>query len=110
MNRLSCTFALARSATLAATPRPTLVHFARAMSQSTAAAASQGEQLVLSEKKGNVLVLTLNRPKALNALSSPLFEQLNGAFAKAQVDDEVRAVVLTGGEKNFAGESRSEGW
>lgn len=107
MNRLSHTFALARSATLAATPRPTLVHFARAMSQSTAAAAAaQGEQLVLSEKKGNVLVLTLNRPKALNALSSPLFEQLNGEFAKAQVDDEVRAVVLTGGEKNFAGGSR----
>jgi enoyl-CoA hydratase len=102
MNRLSHTLSLVRSSTLSATPRPTLVHFARAMSQS--AAATQGDKLVLAERKGPVLVLTLNRPKALNALSSPLFEQLNGEFAKAQVDDEVRAVVLTGGEKNFAGE------
>ncbi|KAJ9115682.1 hypothetical protein QFC20_001009 [Naganishia adeliensis] len=70
------------------------------MSQS--AAPTQGDKLVLAERQGPVLVLTLNRPKALNALSSPLFEQLNGEFAKAQVDDDVRAVVLTGGEKNFA--------
>lgn len=104
MNRLSHTLALVRSSTLSATPRPTLVHFARAMSQS--AAPTQGDKLVLAERQGPVLVLTLNRPKALNALSSPLFEQLNGEFAKAQVDDDVRAVVLTGGEKNFAGESR----
>ena len=103
--------ALLRSTTLTATPRPALVHFARAMSQSSQSSASQastavaGDRLVLSERRGAVLVLTLNRPKALNALSSPLFAELNAEFDKAQREEGVRAVVLTGGEKNFAGES-----
>lgn len=74
----------------------------RAMSSSTAAST---DKLVLSERHGPVLVLTLNRPKALNALSSPLFGELNKEFENAQRDAEVRAVVLTGGEKVFAGES-----
>ncbi|KAJ9107859.1 hypothetical protein QFC19_002765 [Naganishia cerealis] len=65
-------------------------------------AAATSEKLVLSERHGPVLVLTLNRPKALNALSSPLFGELNKEFDAAQRDDAVRAVVLTGGEKVFA--------
>jgi hypothetical protein len=106
--RTAHTFALLRSSTLTATPRPALVHFARAMSQSTASQVSDivaDDRLVLTERRGAVLVLTLNRPKALNALSSPLFEVLNEEFDKAQREEGVRAVVLTGGEKVFAGKS-----
>lgn len=79
---------------------------ARMMSSSSSAVA---DQLVLVDKQGPVTVLTLNRPKALNALSSPLFVQLNNELDKAAEDDSVKCIVLTGGEKVFAGESwRSE--
>lgn len=62
------------------------------------------EPLVLVDRQGPVTVLTLNRPKALNALSSPLFKQLNDELDKASEDDAVRCIVITGGEKVFAGE------
>jgi enoyl-CoA hydratase len=62
------------------------------------------ESLVLTSRSpsNQVLILQLNRPKALNALSSPLFEKLNEELRKADEDDSVRAIVLTGGEKVFA--------
>lgn len=62
------------------------------------------EPLVLASRSqsNKVAILTLNRPKALNALSSPLFDQLNQELEKADADESVRAIVLTGGEKNFA--------
>jgi enoyl-CoA hydratase len=65
---------------------------------------SATEPLVLSSRSANnsVAILTLNRPKALNALSSPLFDQLNAELSKADEDESVRAIVLTGGEKVFA--------
>jgi enoyl-CoA hydratase len=47
--------------------------------------------------------VTLNRPKSLNALSSPLFKELNQALEDADKDDSVGAMVLTGSEKAFAG-------
>ena len=70
---------------------------ARAMSTSP-------ESLILSTRSSSnhVAILTLNRPKALNALSSPLFAQLNEELDKAGDDDSVRAVVITGGDKVFA--------
>ncbi|WVO15248.1 hypothetical protein L204_102903 [Cryptococcus depauperatus] len=49
-----------------------------------------------------VAILTLNRPKALNALNTPLFEVLNAELAKAEKDDQIRAIVITGGDKVFA--------
>lgn len=57
---------------------------------------------VLSELTGNVLVLTLNRPEAGNALNGALSAALSEQLAAATDDPEVRAVVLTGaGEKIF---------
>lgn len=47
--------------------------------------------------------VTLNRPKALNALSSPLFRELNDALSKYDDDDGTGAIVITGSEKAFAG-------
>lgn len=62
------------------------------------------QPLVLSSRSpsNTVAILTLNRPKALNALSSPLFDTLNEELAKADEDESVKAIVLTGGEKVFA--------
>jgi enoyl-CoA hydratase/carnithine racemase len=53
----------------------------------------------------NRSAVTLNRPKALNALSSPLFKELNSALAKFEEDKDVGAIVLTGSDKAFAGKS-----
>ncbi len=48
-------------------------------------------------------LVQLNRPKALNALSTPLFVELNDALRKLDADKEIGAIVLTGSEKAFAG-------
>lgn len=47
--------------------------------------------------------VTLNRPKALNALCSPLFTELNDALSKYDSDKEIGAIIITGSEKAFAG-------
>jgi len=57
---------------------------------------------IVSEKRGKVGVITLNRPKALNALSSALFHEVNDALFKFDSDDSVGAIVITGSEKAFA--------
>lgn len=57
---------------------------------------------VLSETVDNVLVLTLNRPEAGNALNGALSEALSNALNDAVTNDDVRVVVVTGaGEKIF---------
>ena len=53
----------------------------------------------------SVALLTLNRPKALNALSTPLFKDLNHALLEADANKDVGAIVITGSEKAFAGET-----
>ena len=60
------------------------------------------EPAVLVERRGNVLVLTLNRPDARNAVNGAVSAGLGDGLALAQDDDEVRAVVITGtGDKSF---------
>ena len=49
-----------------------------------------------------VLLLTLNRPEALNALNTSLLGELSAALDAAETDSEVRAVVITGSERAFA--------
>ncbi|OCF60856.1 enoyl-CoA hydratase [Kwoniella mangroviensis CBS 10435] len=68
------------------------------------AMSSSADQLVIPSRSpsNKVSILTLNRPKALNALSTPLFQALNAELEKAEADDTVRAIVITGGEKVFA--------
>jgi len=52
--------------------------------------------------EGRVGLITLNRPKALNALSSPLVTDLIAALRHFDADDSVGAIVLTGSQKAFA--------
>jgi enoyl-CoA hydratase len=60
--------------------------------------------LILFDKpESGVGVLTLNRPDKLNALSTPLLDELSAALDAAEADPAVRIVILTGaGEKAFA--------
>ncbi len=57
---------------------------------------------IIVETKGRVGLVTLNRPKALNALSSKLIAELGAALDAFEADDEIGAIVLTGSEKAFA--------
>ena len=60
------------------------------------------EQAILSEKRGAVGVLTINRPKTLNALNVPTLLEMEAALTAFEADDEVRAIVITGaGERAF---------
>ncbi|NJM49887.1 MAG: enoyl-CoA hydratase [Sphingomonadales bacterium] len=60
-------------------------------------------ETILSETKGAVTIITLNRPQALNALSGAVLEELISAFAVFEADDSQLCAVLTGsGEKAFA--------
>ncbi|KZT63154.1 ClpP/crotonase [Daedalea quercina L-15889] len=63
---------------------------------------AQYEHILTSRPAEGVALITLNRPKALNALSTPLFIELNDAVANFDHDDDVRALVLTGSERVFA--------
>ena len=48
------------------------------------------------EREGNYGIITLNRPKSLNALSAPLFEELEGLITDIEKDDNLQAFILTG--------------
>jgi len=63
---------------------------------------SQFTHILTSRPAQGVALITLHRPKALNALSTPLFTELNQAMREADGDDAVGAIVLTGSEKAFA--------
>lgn len=52
-----------------------------------------------------MFIVTLNRPKALNALCTPLFKELNEALSNYDNDKSIGAIIITGSEKAFAGES-----
>jgi enoyl-CoA hydratase len=57
---------------------------------------------LLIERDGAVAILTLNRPKVLNALNTQTLDELRRAILELKHDEGVRAVVLTGaGEKSF---------
>ncbi|AAK80658.1 enoyl-CoA hydratase [Clostridium acetobutylicum] len=65
---------------------------------------------VILEKEGKVAVVTINRPKALNALNSDTLKEMDYVIGEIENDSEVLAVILTGaGEKSFvAGADISE--
>ena len=56
----------------------------------------------LTERRGNVLVITINRPEARNAVNGAVSTAVGDALQQAQEDPDVRAVVITGaGDKSF---------
>jgi crotonobetainyl-CoA hydratase len=60
------------------------------------------EPAVLAERRGNVLVITINRPEARNCVNGAVSIGVGNALQEAQDDADVRAVVITGaGDKSF---------
>ena len=59
-------------------------------------------EMILTEKRGSVGLVTLNRPEARNALNNQLLRELINALEAFDNDDAVGALVVTGNEKAFA--------
>lgn len=59
-------------------------------------------QNIVVATRGRVGLVTLNRPKALNALNDALMNELASAFASFEADEGIGAIVITGSEKAFA--------
>ncbi len=59
-------------------------------------------QNILTETRGRVGLITLNRPRQLNALNDELMNELGAALLAFDADDGIGAIVITGNEKAFA--------
>ncbi|WP_454685420.1 enoyl-CoA hydratase [Ancylobacter moscoviensis] len=61
-----------------------------------------GYETILVERHGAVALVTLNRPKALNALDTKVMQEVTGALAILDRDRDIGCIVITGSEKAFA--------
>ena len=59
-------------------------------------------ETILVESREGVGLITFNRPKALNALSSELITEVNHALEGFEKDEKIGAIIITGSEKAFA--------
>ena len=59
-------------------------------------------ETIVAETRGKVGLITLNRPKALNALNSQVLSELVEALSAFDADNGIGAIVITGSEKAFA--------
>jgi enoyl-CoA hydratase len=59
-------------------------------------------EFISTEVKGRVALITLNRPKQMNALNATLMQELGAALAGFDADDGIGAIVITGNDKAFA--------
>ena len=58
-------------------------------------------ELVFVRKDKHIAYLTMNRPEKLNALSADLVQALIRELKKAEADDEVKVIILSGAGKSF---------
>ena len=56
---------------------------------------------ITCEIGGTIMVITLNRPDKLNAYTGAMGSEIEAAFRKADADDHVRAVIVTGAGRAF---------
>ncbi len=59
-------------------------------------------ELIVTRIEGRVAIITLNRPKQLNALNDQLMDELGAALKSFDADDSIGCMILTGSEKAFA--------
>src|ERR1700730_13029839 len=59
-------------------------------------------EMILVERKARVGIITLNRPKQMNALNPLLMQELAKALYEFDADEGIGAIVITGSEKAFA--------
>jgi enoyl-CoA hydratase len=60
------------------------------------------ENIQVRTEGGQVGIITLNRPKALNALNGPLMDELGTALKAFDADEVIGCIIITGSEKAFA--------
>src|SRR5947199_72399 len=60
------------------------------------------DEHLLVRREGRVGIVQINRPKAMNALSTPLMAELVQALRELDQDDAIGALVVTGDERAFA--------
>ena len=58
-------------------------------------------ETLLYEPEGAILTLTLNRPDKLNAYTATMGAELEDAFLRADADDAIRVVIVTGAGRGF---------
>ena len=61
-----------------------------------------GYEFIATEVRGRVALITLNRPKQLNALAPKLMQELGAALHGFDADDQVGAILIAGNDKAFA--------
>jgi enoyl-CoA hydratase/carnithine racemase len=93
---------VARSTSAPAVTTTISTHSHRFFSGGNSLKDSYDNILVDTEQKKGVALITLNRPKALNALNDALFNDLIHASQALDGDDSIGCLVLTGSEKAFA--------
>ena len=55
----------------------------------------------LIERDGHVMIITMNRPQRMNAISGPMLVRMYDAYEEASADPEIRCIVVTGAGGNF---------
>lgn len=60
-----------------------------------------GYNNILVEKAGHLAIMTINRPKALNALNDETLTEIDKAFGEMMEDGQTRVLIITGAEKAF---------
>lgn len=60
------------------------------------------EHIIVDRPAAGVGLVRLNRPRALNALNSPLMDEVNAAMLAFNADESIGAMILTGNDKAFA--------
>ena len=58
-------------------------------------------ETIIYEVEDNILTMTLNRPEKLNAFNQTMMEEMIDAFDKADEDDDVKAIIVTGAGRGF---------
>jgi enoyl-CoA hydratase/carnithine racemase len=59
------------------------------------------KEIIYEKQRGGVLI-TLNRPEAVNAITRSMLKELHNALDQAEADPEIRAIVLTGAGRGFS--------
>ena len=67
---------------------------------------SEYKEILYNKQRGGVLI-TLNRPEALNAITRPMLKELHDALDEAEADPDIRAIVITGAGRAFSSGIRS---
>jgi len=60
------------------------------------------EKVVLFEKKGSIVYITLNRPEKINAMNGQMYDQLAEGVKEYTADDDLRCAIISGAGGNFS--------